>query len=217
MGVCTQNPHWLFWAQNERRKWDELCAEHIRRELSKPGAALTPLGPKPQMPINWDGKSFLRDLPVAQPPQTAIPDPAPVANLKRGRYHKLAPELKYQFFDTHRLLKHTTLRETAAWFNEHMPLVYCKAGNLTIDVVEKWKKKFHARPVPPPVDEAKEKLKPGPKKRELKLGEFVPWNNKRVSVAALTMLAAMLVAQVAAGVPLTTPIMLTSALAVFGE
>jgi hypothetical protein len=54
------------------------------------------------------------------------------ANVKRGKYHKLEPELKYQFFETHRLLKNKSIRETMAWFNEHLPLVYCTGQPYTI-------------------------------------------------------------------------------------
>ena len=124
------------------------------------------LGPKPQMPGNWDGTPILRGLPGP----AAIPDAAPVANVKRGKYHKLEPELKYQFFETHRLLKNKSIRETMAWFNEHLPLVYCTEGNLTLNIVEKWRTKYSERPVPPPVEKAEEKIKPGPKKRALKFG-----------------------------------------------
>jgi hypothetical protein len=165
------------------------------------------------MPGNWDGTPILRGLPGP----AAIPDAAPVANVKRGKYHKLEPELKYQFFETHRLLKNKSIRKTMAWFNEHLPLVYCTEGNLTLNIVEKWRTKYSERPVPPPVEKAEEKIKPGPKKRALKFGEFEPFNKKRVSVASLMMLAAMLVTQVVAGVPMTTPIMLTSTLAIFGN
>ena len=59
--------------------------------------------------------------------------------------------------------------------------------------------------------------KKGPEKRELKLGEFVPWHNARVSVATLICLAALLVAQVVAGIPLSTPTILCCASAVFAS
>ena len=120
-----------FGRKSKDEKWNELCVELIRCELSKPGVDLTDLiilGPKPQMPGNWDGTPILRGLPGP----AAIPDAAPVANVKRGKYHKLEPELKYQFFETHRLLKNKSIRETMAWFNEHLPLVYCTGQPYTI-------------------------------------------------------------------------------------
>jgi hypothetical protein len=105
----------------------------------------------------------------------------------------------------------TTLGRKPAfcWVNEHLPQVYglesTVQGGLTVDIVKKWKNKFGIRPprTSPPVEHVAGKK--GPEKRELKLGEFDPWHNARVSVATLICLAALLVAQVVAGIPLSTP------------
>ena len=57
----------------------------------------------------------------------------------------------------------------------------------------------------------------GPKPRVLPVGNFVPWHNRRVPVAVLMIFAALLMLQIRAGVPLTMPMILTCALAVFAE
>ena len=65
-----------FGRKSKDEKWNELCVELIRCELSKPGVDLTDLiilGPKPQMPGNWDGTPILRGLPGP----AAIPNAAP--------------------------------------------------------------------------------------------------------------------------------------------
>ncbi len=62
-----------FGRKSKDEEWNELCVELIRCELSKPGVDITDfiiLGPKLQMPGNWDRTSILRGLP-------AIPDAAP--------------------------------------------------------------------------------------------------------------------------------------------
>jgi hypothetical protein len=82
-------------------------------------------------------------------------------------------------------------------------------GTLTVNIVNKWRRAgFESRRPPRPLSEVEEKKKPGPKKRELKLGEFKPWHNLRVSIATLTLLASILTAQVVAGIPVSTPIIL---------
>jgi hypothetical protein len=133
---------------------------------------------------------------------------------EKRKYMSVTADLKYQFFDIHRVLHHRTLQETCDWINTELDPVY--EGELSVDQVRKWRKQLETRPEKEK-EEVQEKKKRGPKKRELKLGEFKPWNNTRVSVATLTMLAALLVAQVVAGIPLSTPVILCSARAVFSS
>jgi hypothetical protein len=199
-------------------KWDEICADLIVSELSKPEADLiTPVGPKPKMPSPWTGWDFPTLLPrvdliLPKPPAESA---EPVTK-KRKIYLTVSDDLKYQFFDLHRKLRYDTWRATVDWVNENLSEVY--DGTLTVNIVNKWRRAgFESRPPPRPLSEVEEKKKPGPKKRELKLGEFKPWHNLRVSIATLTLLASILTAQVVAGIPVSTPIILCCARAVFSS
>ena len=143
------------------------------------------------------------------------PESKPKENTKKRKYLMIEDDLKYNFFDLHRSLKHTKLTETLTWVNKELPDMY--GGALSSDMIKKWKKNFYTRPQSaPPLAEIVKK-KRGQKKRELKVGEFVPWNNKRVSVATLVILATLLVAQVTAGIPLCTPMILCAANATFAS
>ena len=205
-------------------KWDERCINLIQTTLTGAGADITTLvGVKPTMPACWDGKSFPSSLPrlgdACEIKESSESSEKP--KKAKRKYLMVSDEIKYQFFDLHRDLKHDTWKKTVCWVNEHLPQVYglesTVQGGLTVDIVKKWKNKFGVRPPrsSPPVEHVAGKK--GPKKRELKLGEFVPWHNARVSVATHICLAALLVAQVGAGIPLSTPTILCCASAVFAS
>ena len=61
------------------------------------------------------------------------------------------------------------------------------------------------------------KEKTGPKPRQLSAGQFVPWNNRRIPISVLAILATLIMAQVRAGVPLTIPMIHCCAVGVFRE
>ena len=59
--------------------------------------------------------------------------------------------------------------------------------------------------------------KRGPKVRSIAPGEFYPWNNRRVPVATLVVLASLIMGQVAAGIPLTVGTILVCAIGTFSS
>lgn len=217
-----------------RRSRDELFNDALLQrvqQLVQEGATASAFeGPKPQRPENWtvgDTIVFAQQQQAQQaappqdapaPPQDAAPEPQPAGVApakvakKRGAYKKRSDEVKYLFWELHREWKHATVQETINRVNAEMPETF--QAPLKDNTVFGWQEfKVRPPPQPPPA----EKQKPGPKKRKLPVGEFVPWHNLRVPVEVLVMLSGMIMALLTAGVPITTGVCLSMAFGLFAS
>ena len=204
--------------------FDDALRAHVTQLVADGATATAFDGPKPSMPDNWTAKVPIALTHAPAPPVLEHPAPPPEEKeqpkskegskkgVKRGPYKIRSDEVKYLFWD----LDHTTTQQTVDYVNANLATTFDAPLSLTtLAGCKKFAGWADFKQLPVPSAVAPEPQKRGSKKRPMAAGEFKPWNNRRVPVSVLMILATMVMSLINTGMPISSGTALTFARGLF--